>query len=853
MTRSYDLLWERWDEVDRLLAAALDVPAEARAAFIHRETAADAPLRVLVLRLLDRLAAEDSRVSAPAAAVVAAAFGESEDAERTPDFEPGSRIGRYTIVCRRGRGGMATVYEAERSDGAYQQRVALKVLRRGLDTEDLVRRFLTERQILSSLNHPNIARLLDGGSTQDGRPYLVMDLVAGEPVTTHADARRLSPRARLALFLGVADAVHAAHRRLVVHRDIKPSNILVDAEGRVKLLDFGIAKILAGDVASTDVGGRALTPEYASPEQLRGDPVTTATDVYQLGLLLRELLSGVRPVPGRPGGGEVSHLSGDLRTIVDKALRPEPEQRYASADEMAADVRRHLAGLPVLAHPESALYRARKFLGRHPFVLPAAATIAASVVLFMGWLARQNRRLERERDVAAAASRRAQETQAFFVDLFRSPDPYAPADPERGRDITVVEALELGTARVREELADEPQLQAALFSTIGGVLLSLVRVEDAAALLEEAVALRTTLGDTTSGEWSDDLGHLGLALNGLSRVDSAARVLERRLDLERARIPVDAHRLSEALRGLAQIRTSTNPLAGVALLEEAVRAGRAGGDSGDLAATLRLLADAYRSAGRPDRSETAAREALALTEREHGRDDPLTAIAAHSLGQTLGDLGETGEAARLIERAVGIFERRLGPDHSFTVAMRNSLGVLLINSAQYAAAESVFSAVLAARRRQYGERHHLVAGALQNLAVAVAGRGRYGEAEALTRRAEAIYRQVLPGSFIVAFPILTRAEIQLNAGDAAGAAQSATAAADLLRGKVPETHPAVIMADCRLGQARAALGAISSARAILTSVAQRLGQAKGVRDSHRRECLEALAALGGLGGPTADH
>ena len=296
MTRADDLLWRRWQEVDPLLDAALDLPPDERDAYIASVAGHDLPLRDLLLRLLDRVDSGQHGVTAPPPGIVAAAFGNEGDA----DLEPGTAVGRYVVLGRRGRGGMATVYEAERSDGAYRQRVALKVLRRGLDTEDLIRRFLNERQILSSLSHPNIARLLDGGSTSDGRPFLVMELVDGEPITVYADARPLGIADRLQLVLAVANAVSAAHRQLVVHRDIKPSNILVDGEGRVRLLDFGIAKLLAGDSQATDVGVRVLTPDYASPEQLSGEPITTATDVYQLGLLLRELLTGLPP---RAGGG----------------------------------------------------------------------------------------------------------------------------------------------------------------------------------------------------------------------------------------------------------------------------------------------------------------------------------------------------------------------------------------------------------------------------------------------------------------------------------------------------------------------------------------------------------------------
>jgi serine/threonine-protein kinase len=357
MSRNVGLLWERWDEVDRLLNAVLELPPEERAASLAREAAHDPPLRDLVRQLLGRLEGATDRLDGPAEAVVRGAFSGGEKRLRSEDLAPGTVVDRYSVVAFRGRGGMASVYEARRTDGAFEQRVALKVLRRGLDTDDLIRRFVRERQILSSLAHPNIARLIDGGALTDGRPYLIMDLVDGTRITDYADAARLAVPGRLELFLGVARAIHAAHQQLVVHRDIKPSNILVDAVGHVTLLDFGIARLLAGDPGLTETGARILTPDYASPEQIRGAPITTGTDIYQLGLLLRELLTGLPPLAGDTNPGELpihpsraaaidiggfptpderagkrattparlAHtLAGDLDIIVSKALRPDP-------------------------------------------------------------------------------------------------------------------------------------------------------------------------------------------------------------------------------------------------------------------------------------------------------------------------------------------------------------------------------------------------------------------------------------------------------------------------------------------------------------------------------------------------
>ncbi|HUF35698.1 MAG TPA: tetratricopeptide repeat-containing protein kinase family protein, partial [Gemmatimonadales bacterium] len=671
--------------------------------------------------------------------------------------------------------------------------------------------------------------------------YLVMELVEGAPITAYADAGQLGIAARLELVLGVAEAVSAAHRQLVVHCDIKPSNILVDGEGRVRLLDFGIARLLRAERPRTEPGARVLTPDYASPEQLRGDPVTTATDVYQLGLLLRELLAG--------------RLAGEPALIAEAALCQEPERRYPTADAFAADVRRYLAGVPTVAHPASGRYRARTFLARHPAVLPAVALVVVALGGFIAALTWQNRRLERERDVAAAALSRARETQAFFVNLFRSPDPWAPADPVRGRDITVREALLLGATRTRDELDRQPALRAALLSTIGAVLLSLDQVADARGMLEEAVALRTRIGFGTTEELSDDLGRLGNSLDGLNLHDSARVVLTRRLDLERRRTPLDSARLSRGLRDLAVVHFATGPLEeAVALLEEAAAVLR-GADPVTRAAALIQLSDGYRKADRVFASEAAAREALRLAEVGVGPDDPSTATAAYTLAKTLGMVGRFEEATALFSRSLAVLTRRLGSDHAYTIGVRNDFGYLLVRAEDYPRAEIVFRELLEANRRKHGgDGHSSVATSLQNLAGAMLGQRRYEAAERLTREAESIFRRVTPsGSYIIAYPMLTRSEIQLARNDYRGAARTADSAASLLRGLVLPSHPAAVVADCRLGQAYAGLGRLTEARSLLASVGERLEFSEGLREIHREECRAALsAAAGSATGPRSN-
>ncbi|MGH9888750.1 MAG: serine/threonine-protein kinase, partial [bacterium] len=360
-------------------------------------------------------------------------------------------VGPYRIDALIGAGGMGDVYRAERADGAYRQTVALKVLRLGYRTNEMVRRFRIEREALARLAHPGIATILDGGTLEDGRPYIVLEFVQGVPVTGYCAEHRLTLEDRLALFLRIVSAVQFAHGRLVIHRDLKPSNILVQADGMPRLLDFGIAKLLdvgadASLATDTSTEGRLLTPEYAAPEQIRGEQPTTATDVYALGVLLFELLTGSKPFPaaGRtlpaleravldtapptpsgivdaPVGSR--RLRGDLDRIVLMALRKEPDRRYTSAGQLGEDVERYLSGRPVMARPDSVGYRARKFVGRNRALVAAVASIALLLVGFATTATLQARRVSRERDRAQRERVAADEVLSILTRLFERGDP----------------------------------------------------------------------------------------------------------------------------------------------------------------------------------------------------------------------------------------------------------------------------------------------------------------------------------------------------------------------------------------------------------------------------------------------
>jgi non-specific serine/threonine protein kinase/serine/threonine-protein kinase len=410
---------ERWARVKQLFEAAVDLAPNERVTLLNNECDGDDALRREVESLLASDAQTDGFIEQPALKMPRDLFPEPSDESLV-----GRQFGAYQIIREIGRGGLGAVYIAARADDEYRKEVAIKLVRRGLDTEDILRRFRNERQILAQLDHPNIARLIDGGTTDDGRPYFVMEYVNGQPITAYCESHSLNPTDRLDLFRKVCAAVTFAHQNLVIHRDLKPSNILVAADGEPKLLDFGIAKLLGPEeeaLAPTMAGQRVMTPEYASPEQIKGERITTASDVYSLGVLLYELLTGRRPYrlktrtpdeisraittqePERPSSAvtKVDHplssilnprfLRGDLDNVVLMAMRKEPARRYASVGQFSEDIRRHLEGLPVLARKDTRGYRASKFIRRNKIGVIAAALVLLSLVggiIATSWQAR---------------------------------------------------------------------------------------------------------------------------------------------------------------------------------------------------------------------------------------------------------------------------------------------------------------------------------------------------------------------------------------------------------------------------------------------------------------------------------
>ncbi|MDH3734706.1 MAG: serine/threonine-protein kinase, partial [Gemmatimonadota bacterium] len=638
--------------LDELFWRAADLAGDEREAFLSEACGEDPELRERIEALLaeadltqDRDGGYLRSLARDLGLADLRSLPEPGEADEPPS-RVGTRFGPYRTTKLLGRGGMGSVYQAERVEGDFEQRVAIKVVRRGMETGELSRRLRRERRILARLEHPNIARLFDGGIGEEGQPYLVLEYVEGERITDYCTHHALGLDERLRLFLDVARAVQFAHAKLVVHRDLKPSNVLVTPEGEVKLLDFGISKLLEDDGTEdelTRTGFAVLTPAYAAPEQIRGEEVTTATDVFALGVLLYELLSGRHPFrpnagtddrvadrvlehdPGSPGPEGPVSTPRDLGLVCLNALRKEPERRYGSAADFARDIERCVAGEPVTARPPTLRYRASRFVGRHRVGVAASAAAVMALVVGLGsavWQAH----------AAADEAARASRINEFVLDLFRASDPAEAL----GEDLTARDLLERGARRLERSLEDEPGVRAEMLGVLGPIYRELGLYDEAAPIAETALQLNREVHGEESDETTRallEVARVARARASLEEADSLFRLVISRYEAEGRAGAGNAAIASGELGELALDRGETE--SAVELLERAVVQARAELSPGD--PDLIWLELTYANAlHREERWEEANEIYLSVAEQSAtlpGGDDPRVATAVWAYGQ----------------------------------------------------------------------------------------------------------------------------------------------------------------------------------------------------------------------------
>ena len=716
---------ERWDEIAELFDGALKLPASERDAWL---ASASPDVRREVEAMLqssdEHLEIEERFLS---------------DAD--PTFPEGVRLGSYRIRKWLGRGGMGDVYLGERAEGGFEQLVAIKVLRRGVAGAEAAARFRRERRILAHLTHPAVAPLLDSGVAPDGRPFLVLQYIDGEPITRHCEAQRLSVDARLRLFVTVCRAVQYAHGRLIIHRDLKPSNILVTKDGEARLLDFGIAKVLAPDDADSQLTrheSAPMTPERAAPEQLRGEVATTATDVWALGVLLFEMLTGRLPfaVAGRTRAeiereitdreAPATAIKGlrDLDTVIAKALRREPEQRYASAGQLADDVERVLAGQPILARPQSVAYRIRRFVGRNRAAVAASALAIVSLIAFAIATAVQSRQVARERDRAAAEEVKANSVVELLTEVLRGSDPTVSAT---GPTIDVNELLARGETRALE-LIHQPAVQARLWHALGLVHLHRTNYAKAKELLSRAYAQQVAL------EGADDLRALEMATS-LAHADEqlgfrfAARA---RLRGVVARLGARARPdlLAEALLQLSHASDAPERKA-LVLRSLALRRALVPPRPIEVAASLDELATYEVTRGARREAAAHYREAFDLLRRAAGPEDLRTLEVQNNLALVVSD---PDEQEALFRDLIDAFRRRLGDNNTKVAQSWNNLGIALAMQGRHDGALAALAEARDHWSRALGPKHPQTESTRRSMAILLDLRGEHDEAIRIMRQ-----------------------------------------------------------------------------------------------------------------------
>ncbi len=682
---------ERWNRIEALCAEALEQEPKLRIAWVSAACEGDPALRDEVLSLLEHLVRDPGFLEAPVASLPE--LFPVADAPEPP--EDPRQIGPWSLLRPLGRGGMGTVWLAERNTEGIRQQVALKLVRRGMDTDDVIERFRLERRILGALDHPHIARLLDAATAPDGRPYLVMEYVDGVPITEYCERKHLPVAERLALMQTVCAAVDHAHRHLVVHRDLKPRNIFVTGNGTVKLLDFGISKVLGdsdalGPARATRTRARLLTPEYAAPEQITGAAITTATDVYGLGLLLCELLTGRHPLlkgdetlagieeatlhrtptaPSQlqPSHGEREHSRGrnriarDLDMIVLKALRKEAERRYPSAADLADDLRRHLSGHPVSARPDTFSYRSRRFLRRNAAPVTAVAAVLLALVATTAVTLIQSRRVAAESARVTAERDKALEVRGFLMEMFGATG----AGRSVGDTVTVRRLLDLQAGRLDTE-PWSPELRAEMLAVL-----------------------------------ADGYDRLGLW-------EEAEPLAVRSLDLRRDLFPSDHPDVAASLNlagWIAHERGRSREA--VPLLHEAIRIRRTLGPAGerDLSRSLNDLGVIWNALGHYDSAQTVLEESLALRDRLFGPGHRTVGITANNLAAAHWFQSNVAEAARVQQRAMAALQQSVGPDHQRTIIALSNLATFRVTAGDLMGAERDYRDLLARQERLQGPGH----------------------------------------------------------------------------------------------------------------------------------------------------
>ena len=842
---------KEWRQVKDVFFEVLEKPQAARADFLREVCGDDSDLRAEVENLLAAHFESESFIENPAFEV-ASVFKQNDAANPAE-----KHFGNYKIVREIGAGGMGAVFLAERSDGEFSQQVAVKIIRQSIADKQIINRFKRERQILASLNHPNIARLLDGGITPDGLPFLAMEYVEGLPVNEFAERGNLSVEEKLELFLQVCAGVAFAHRNLIVHRDLKPSNIFVTKDGAPKLLDFGLAKLLdeSLDAAQTQTAFRALTPAYASPEQLKGETITTASDVYSLGVVLYELLTGERPFhfknpsleeavhvvcesdPIRPSeaakgdsritnyelreatNGEsqaetkdekphpkskiqnLKSLKGDLDTIVLQALRKEPERRYKSVPEFAEDIERYLQGLPVKARPNTFTYRAEKFFSRNKIGVAASFLIFLTLIGGIAATAWQARAARIERDTAQREKVKAERVTEFLEGMLGSP-----AVSEKGRAVKVIDVLDESAGRVGRELADQPEVLASVEHT------------------------------------------LGFSYGQIGNIDAAVEHTKTSMDLTAQVYGKNSLKYAFVVNEYANVLYAKGDYAGSEkFCRESTEIFRRNGEgeSKEVANNLILLGLLLADKGQLAEAEQNYTDSLDIFRKLDLTETQDAVAVLNNLGHLSNQTGDYDKAEQYYKEAVAT-GRKL-PDAfsqtSLATTLQN-LGAVYKQKGDYAAAEPLIREAIEMRRKLLGEQHPHVAIAQAHLSDLFFREGEYEKAIEEAQSALELQRAVLPAEHAdIARSLLALGQALTAKGKAARAEPFLREAVEIRRKALTSGSPLLSLAESALGECLAAQNKFQDAEPLTVGSYEALEASQGEKSLNTLDALNRTIKL----------
>ena len=871
---------ERWVEVAALFDELADLEHVVRARRLAELEQSDPMLAAEVRALLLADDAPNPLLDGELACEVAGIR-----AQDAADPVPAGTTGPWQLLRPLGEGGMGVVWLAERTDGAYEQQVAVKLLKRGMDTEAILRRFLQERRILARLNHPNIVRLVDGGMSADGRPYYVMDFVDGQPITRYAADHHLDVHSRMRLLARVADAVAYAHAQLVVHRDLKPSNVLVDSQGEPRVLDFGIAKLIeeSGEQTQTGTGLRVMSPAYAAPEQILGEPIGTATDVYALGLMLCELLVGQLPRQRRgatpaqlalEASQEVTDrastlaarmspvqlqdlygdavearqlartLSGDLDLIVTTALQREPSRRYATAAAFADDLRRWLEGRPISARADSAGYRLKTFIRRHRVGVAASVLVAVSLLgglgaaLWQAQLARaEAQRADVERGKAERELARSERVKDFILTLFQEQDPISRASAVARTPVALIRD---GIAQIDSSLAGEPELQAQLLKDLGEIQISLDDREAAQATLERAWELQSGLSGPDSIATAEVLAAYGEAVYAVGDVPASATLLRDALAKLRKAGAGNLPRAALAESSLANIELvqgSNEEAEKLARHGVEVFRDTYGVDDVRVASRLGVLGKVQQEAGNYPDALASYREALAIVAKNNGEEHVRTAMLRTNVGDVLRVQHKYDEALVQYQAALGIERAKLPADHLYVGGTLLRLGDLQRRMGNLEAAERSFTESLAILGKTPSGQY---AQALQTFGGLARAQGRFELAAQRYRKSFEAFKAATGDSVYTWITALLEVGALTDAGKLADADRLAAQAVAALARVSPDDHYNNTFAASVIGGLRLAESRYDEAIPLLR---QTLAGMQTIYDKDHAEIAQARVAL----------